>query len=67
MAIDNKGLKAANKAKADEFYTQYDEIQREVNAYLEYNPDVFRDKTIVMIQSGVILQSFLLKTLRDLD
>ena len=48
MAIDNKGLKAANKAKADEFYTQYDEIQREVNAYLEYNPDVFRDKTILL-------------------
>lgn len=48
MASDNKGLKAANKAKADEFYTQYDEIQREVNAYLEYNPDVFRNKTILL-------------------
>lgn len=48
MANDNKGLKAANKAKADEFYTQYEEIQREVNAYLEYNPDVFRDKTILL-------------------
>ena len=48
MANDNKGLKAANRAKADEFYTQYDEIQREVNAYLEYNPNVFKDKTILL-------------------
>lgn len=48
MAIDNKGLKAANKAKADEFYTQYDEIQREINAYLEYNPNVFKDKIILL-------------------
>ena len=48
MAKDNKGLKAANRAKADEFYTQYDEIQREVNAYLEYNEDVFKGKTILL-------------------
>ena len=37
--------KAANK---NEFYTQYHDIEKEVNAYVEYNKDVFRDKTILL-------------------
>ena len=41
-------LVKAKNAKNDEFYTQFSDIQREVNAYLEYNPDVFRDKTILL-------------------
>ena len=44
----NADLRAAKKAKNDEFYTQYTDIQKEVNAYLEYNPDVFRGKTILL-------------------
>lgn len=32
MAHSN--LREANKAKNDEFYTQYEDIQKEVNAYL---------------------------------
>ncbi len=44
----NKKLAVAKDAKNDEFYTQYEDIQREVNAYLEYNPDVFRGKTILL-------------------
>ena len=36
----------ARKIKNDEFYTQYQDIQKEINAYLDYNPDVFRGKTI---------------------
>ena len=44
----NTNLTAAKKAKNDEFYTQYHDIEREMNAYLEYNPDVFRDKTILL-------------------
>jgi len=44
---NDKLLKAKN-AKNDEFYTQYSDIQREVNAYIEYNPNVFRDKTILL-------------------
>ena len=44
----NKSLHKAKNAKKDEFYTQYSDIQREVNAYLEYNPDVFRDKVILL-------------------
>jgi hypothetical protein len=46
MANDNLG--AAKKAKNDEFYTQYADIEKEMNSYLEYNPDVFRDKTILL-------------------
>ena len=46
MAHSN--LKDAKKTKNDEFYTQYPDIQREINAYLEYDPDVFRDKTILL-------------------
>lgn len=44
----NTNLRKADAAKNDEFYTQYDDIQREVNAYLEYNPDVFRNKTVLL-------------------
>jgi hypothetical protein len=45
---NNTNLGAAKVAKNDEFYTQYADIQKEVNAYLEYNPDTFRDKTILL-------------------
>jgi hypothetical protein len=44
----NENLGAAKKAKNDEFYTQYADIQKEMNAYIDYNPDVFRDKTILL-------------------
>ncbi|MFA6667587.1 MAG: adenine-specific methyltransferase EcoRI family protein [Bacilli bacterium] len=42
----SKFLHKAKKSKSDEFYTQYVDIQKEVEAYLEYNPDTFRDKVI---------------------
>ena len=45
---DNASLKAAKKAKNDEFYTRYSDVEAEMNAYVEYNPDVFRDKTILL-------------------
>jgi len=41
-------LNAAKAAKNDEFYTQWADIEREMNAYLEYDPDVFRDKVILL-------------------
>ena len=44
----NKNLKEAKAAKNDEFYTQYHDIEAEMNAYLEYNPNVFRGKTILL-------------------
>lgn len=46
--MPNSNLSKAKNAKNDEFYTQYIDIQKEVNAYLEYNPDVFKDKTILL-------------------
>ncbi len=45
---NNTNLGAAKAAKNDEFYTQYADIQKEVNAYLEYNPNTFRDKTVLL-------------------
>jgi len=42
----NKNLTNAKIAKNDEFYTQYNDIQKEIEAYLEYNSDVFRDKVV---------------------
>lgn len=44
----NANLSKAKAGKNDEFYTQYADIQKEVNAYLEYNADVFRNKTILL-------------------
>ncbi len=44
----NADLRAAKKAKNDEFYTQYVDIQKEINAYLEYNPDTFKGKTVLL-------------------
>ena len=37
----NKNLSNAKNAKNDEFYTQYADIQKEVNAYIDYDADVF--------------------------
>lgn len=44
----NESLSRAKEAKNDEFYTQYPDIEKEINAYLEYNPDVFRGKTVLL-------------------
>jgi hypothetical protein len=42
----NKNLNKAKEIKNDEFYTQYNDIQKEIEAYLEYNPNTFRGKVI---------------------
>lgn len=42
----NKNLASAKRKKNDEFYTQYSDIQKEIESYLEYNPDVFRNKVV---------------------
>jgi len=44
----NNNLAAAKAAKNDEFYTQWADIEREVNAYLDYDPDVFRGKVVLL-------------------
>lgn len=44
----NQNLTEAKRAKKDEFYTRWEEIEKEVNAYLEYDKNVFKDKTILL-------------------
>jgi hypothetical protein len=44
--LANSNLFNAKREKNDEFYTQYADIQKEIEAYLEYNPDAFRDKVV---------------------
>ena len=44
----NDRLAGARKAKNDEFYTQYHDVEKEVNAYLEFDPEVFQDKVILL-------------------
>ena len=38
----------ARKAKNDEFYTQFQDIEKEMSAYLDLDDDVFRDKTVLL-------------------
>lgn len=45
---NNTHLTAARSAKNYEFYTQWVDIEREMNAYHEYDSDVFRDKVILL-------------------
>jgi hypothetical protein len=46
--VANETLSTAKNAKNDEFYTQYPDIEREMNAYLEFDADAFRDKTLLL-------------------
>ncbi len=46
--MPNDNLSQAKRAKYDEFYTQYSDIEKEMSAYLEYDPDVFRGKTVLL-------------------
>ena len=48
MTTKNSNLHGAKQAKNDEFYTQYHDIEKEMQAYLDYNPDVFRGKVILL-------------------
>lgn len=44
----NVNLRNAKKSRNDEFYTQWADIEKEIMAYIDYNPDIFRDKTILL-------------------
>ncbi|MFY7927586.1 MAG: adenine-specific methyltransferase EcoRI family protein, partial [Oligoflexus sp.] len=44
----NENLGKAKTAKNDEFYTQFHDIEKEVNAYLEFDSDAFRGKTVLL-------------------
>lgn len=41
-----KNLAKAKKAKNDEFYTQFSDIQKEIEKYIEFNPNTFRNKIV---------------------
>jgi hypothetical protein len=45
---ESANLKEAKRAKQNEFYTQWPVIEKEMNAYLEFDPDVFRGKTVLL-------------------
>ena len=42
----NENLTSAKRGKNDEFYTQFYDIQQEMDAYVEHNPNVFRGKVV---------------------
>ena len=46
--MGNSKLSNAKKEKNDEFYTQYNDIEKEISTYLDYNSDVFRGKTVLL-------------------
>ena len=46
MASSN--LNKAKFEKFDEFYTRFEDIEREVEAYIDYNPNVFQGKTVLL-------------------
>ena len=48
MPKTSANLGGAREAKFDEFYTQYHDIEKEMNAYLDFDKDVFRNKTILL-------------------
>jgi len=42
----NNSLTSAKRAKNDEFYTQYADIQKEIGAYLDFDPNTFKGKVV---------------------
>jgi len=44
----NQNLGDARRTKNDEFYTQFRDIEKEINAYLDFKPDVFKNKTLLL-------------------
>lgn len=48
MSSKREKMVKAKVSKNDEFYTKYSDIQKEINAYLEYNPHVFRNKVVLL-------------------
>ena len=46
--MSNTNLNKAKREKNDEFYTQLRDIEKEMQAYLDYDPDVFKGKTVLL-------------------
>lgn len=48
MVCNNSNLNTAKIRKNDEYYTLYTDIKKEMESYVTFNPQVFRDKTILL-------------------
>lgn len=48
QTIKNNHLNNAKRDKKDEFYTQYEDIESEILAYLDYNQYAFLGKTVLL-------------------
>lgn len=46
--MGNEDLRNAKDARKDEFYTQYVDIEKEINSYLDFDPDAFRNKVVFL-------------------
>lgn len=46
MAMANNSLTNAKRIKNDEFYTQFGDIQKEMQAYLDFDADTFKGKVV---------------------
>ena len=46
--MTNKNLQLAKSQKNDEFYTQFEDIQREIDFFLGFNKKLFWDKSILL-------------------
>lgn len=46
--MTSQSLKTAKKAKNDEFYTMYRDIEDEMRGYIKHNPKVFKGKTVLL-------------------
>ena len=46
--MKNFDISEAKKNKNDEFYTQLIDIEKEIFSYLSFNPDFFKDKTVLL-------------------
>lgn len=44
----HSSLSSARRAKNDEFYTMFTDIEKEMNAYLEFDNNAFRGKTVLL-------------------
>jgi hypothetical protein len=44
---NRRNLDSAHQEKKDEFFTQYEDVEREINAFLDFDKDTFKDMTVL--------------------
>lgn len=63
----NTNLSQAKQAKHDEFYTQYQDIEREISAYFDFDNTVFLNKIILLPCDDPEWSNFTLYFARNFD